>query len=104
MGPSSSASTTAVLAPCFGAPNLLRLGALPFEAGKRQAHCLRAHIPQVLWTHLQYFTWPRACHERFVMLAWAMRLCGMDVPSDADRGLPFSAPRAHEEMLMTGAR
>jgi hypothetical protein len=54
--------------PCFGVPSLLRTGALPLDAGKRQAHHRRAHIPRVLWTQIHYSTWPRACHERFVML------------------------------------
>ena len=54
--------------PCFGVPSLLRTGALPLNAGKRQAHHRRAHIPRVPWTQIQYSTWLRACHERFVML------------------------------------
>jgi hypothetical protein len=53
----------------FRAPSLLRTSALPLDAGKRQAHHRRAHIPRVLWTQIQYFTWRCACHERFVMLA-----------------------------------
>jgi hypothetical protein len=50
-------------------PSALRTGALPLDAGKRQAHHLRAHVPRVLWTQLQYFTWPRSCHERFGTLS-----------------------------------
>jgi hypothetical protein len=56
--------------PRFGALSVLRTSALPLDAGKRQAHYPRAHIPRVLWTQGQYCTWPGACHERFLMLAW----------------------------------
>jgi hypothetical protein len=53
----------------FGAPNSLSAGAVPLEAGNQQTHHRRADIPRVLWTHIQYFTWRRTCHERFVTLA-----------------------------------
>jgi hypothetical protein len=47
----------------------LRTGARPLDAGKQQAHHRRADIPRVLWTQVQYSTWPCACHEHFFMRA-----------------------------------
>jgi hypothetical protein len=56
--------------PRYGARRSLRAGAVPLDAGKQQAHHRRADVLRVLRTHMYYPTAPRACHERFVTLAW----------------------------------
>ena len=41
--------------PRSGASRSLRAGALPLDAGKRQAHHRRADSPRVLWTQIRVF-------------------------------------------------